>query len=110
MKLNRLVILSVLLCLSSLIFAQVDNSIHLKAGLVKKQANIQKSFVDSFNLRSARYQQKTFAVLQFENIPDEATKKILSANGIELLEYIPNNAYTVTISKNLDLNIESKVN
>jgi len=105
MKLNRLVILSVLLCLSSLIFAQVDNSIHLKAGLVKKQANIQKSFVDSFNLRSARYQQKTFAVLQFENIPDEATKKILSANGIELLEYIPNNAYTVTISKNLDLNI-----
>lgn len=105
MKLNRLFLLSVLLCFSSLIFAQVDNSIHLKTGLVKKQANIQKSVVDSFNLRAIRFQQKTFAVLQFENIPDEATKKMLSANGIELLEYIPNNAYTVTISENLDLNI-----
>ena len=57
------------------------------------------------SIPTARFQQKTFAILQFETIPAEATKKMLSANGIELLEYIPNNAYTVTISGNPSLTI-----
>src|SRR4029079_12965037 len=45
------------------------------------------------------------AVLQFESLPTEAMKKHLSENGIELLEYIPDNAYTVTISGAPNLNI-----
>src|SRR5215217_4636123 len=100
MKLNRLSLLSVLLILSSTLFAQSDYSLHLKNGFVNLQPNIRKGIVDSFNLKAVRFQHKSFAILQFEIIPTEATKKLLSANGIELLEYIPNNAYTVSISGN----------
>lgn len=100
MKLNRLFLLSVLLSLSTSLLAQVDYTVYLKNGIVHPQANIKKAFIDSFNTRAARFQQKTFAILQFESIPTEETRKILSANGIELLEYIPNNAYTVSISGN----------
>lgn len=99
MKLNRLSLLSVLLLFSTFLFAQ-DYSLHLKNGFIQLQPNIRKGVVDSFNIKAALFQHKTFAILQFETIPTEATKKLLSANGIELLEYIPNNAYTVSISGN----------
>jgi hypothetical protein len=99
MKLNRLRLLSVLILFSSALFAQ-DYSLHLKNGFVRLQPNIRKGLVDSFNIKASRFQRKTFAILQFETIPTETTRKLLSANGIELLEYIPNNAYTVTITGN----------
>jgi hypothetical protein len=98
MKLNRLLLLSALLFVSSSLLAQTDYTIQLRNGFVQLQPNIKKAFIDSFNARAARFQQKTFAILQFELIPTEETKKMLSSNGIELLEYIPNNAYTVSIS------------
>lgn len=100
MKSNRFFLLSVLLSFSSCLFAQADYTLRLKSGFITLQPNIKKVFVDSFNARAVRFQQKTFAILQFESIPTEATRKFLSANGIELLEYIPNNAYTVSISGN----------
>lgn len=100
MKLTRLTLWSVLLLFSSVLRAQVDYSIQLKTGFVKPQPNIRKGLVDSFSLKALRFQRKAFAILQFETIPTEATKKLLSANGIELLEYIPNNAYTVSITGN----------
>jgi hypothetical protein len=102
MKRNRLFLLSVLLTLSTFLFAQ-DFSLQLKSGSVQVEPNIRKFAVDSFASRTVRFRQKTFAILQFETIPSEATKKMLSANGIELLEYIPNNAYTVTITGNPSL-------
>ena len=83
MKLNRIFLLSVLLSLSSSLLAQVDYTIFLKNGFVHPQPNIKKAFVDSFNTRAARFQQKTFAILQFESLPTEETKKMLSAKGIE---------------------------
>lgn len=110
MKRNRLIYLTVLLLLSSTLFAQVDPSIQFKNGTVKIQPNIQQAAIDSFNTKAVRYQQKTFAVLQFQSLPTEESKKMLSANGVELLEYIPNNAYTVTISENLDVQILQSVN
>jgi hypothetical protein len=105
MKLNRLFLPPVLLFLSSSLLAQVDYTIQLKNGFVHTQHNIKKAVVDSFNTSASRFRQKTFAILQFETIPTEATKKLLSENGIELLEYIPNNAYTVTISGHPSLTV-----
>lgn len=98
MKLNRLLVLSVLFFTSSSLFAQNDRTIQFKNGFVQLEPNIKKATLDSFSKKARRLQQKTFAVLQFESLPTEETKKLLSANGIELLEYIPNNAYTVSIS------------
>lgn len=105
MKYNRLLLLSVLLSISSTLLAQKDKSIQFRNGVVTVEANIQKNVLDSFNAKAVRYQQKAFAVLQFESIPSEEVKNLLSQNGIELLQYIPENAYTVTVSKNLDPNI-----
>ena len=105
MKITPLVLLFVSIFLSSALVAQTDYTIQLKSGLVRVQPNIKKATVDTFNLRVARFQQKAFAIIQFDSIPSEATKKILSANGIELLEYIPNNAYTVTITGSPSVNI-----
>ncbi|MGZ3998803.1 MAG: S8 family serine peptidase, partial [Flavisolibacter sp.] len=98
MKLSQTVLLFALLFLSFSLSAQNDYSIQLKSGAVHPSPNIKKAVVDSFNSRSMRFQQKTFAILQFEALPTEATKKMLLSNGIELLEYIPNSAYTVTIT------------
>lgn len=105
MKHNQLLLLSVLSFAFSALFAQKDNSVQLRTGSISVQPNIQKSVLDSFNAKASRFQKKTFAVVQFESIPTEETKKLLSASGIELLEYIPNNSYTITLSGNADLNI-----
>ena len=98
MKLNRLFLLSVSLFISLSLLAQAERSIKLKNDVVQLQPNIKKAFIDSFNTKVARFGTKAFAILQFENIPSEETKKLLLANGIELLEYVPDNAYTVSIS------------
>lgn len=45
---------------------------------------------------------RSFLVLQFEQIPTEAERKQLTAAGIELLDYVPNNAYTATVTGSLD--------
>lgn len=105
MKHNQLFLLSVLLIFSSSIFAQKEKSIQLRNGVVNIESNICKHILDSFNTHAVRYQQKALAVLQFESLPSEEAKNFLSQNGIELLQYIPNNSYTVTISKNLDSGI-----
>lgn len=105
MKRNRLILLSLLFFLTSQLFAQKDFSVQLKTGTVRVQPNIQKPVLDSFNAKALRFQQKAFAVLQFESIPTEETKKLLTSKGIELLEYIPDNAYTVSVSGDVDLNI-----
>jgi hypothetical protein len=97
MKISQSLLLFAPLFFSSCLHAQ-DYTIQLKSGAVHLQPNIRKSVVDSFNSKSARFRQKTFAIVQFESLPTEATRKMLSANGIDLLEYIPNNAYTVTIT------------
>ena len=103
MKFNQLLLLSVLFVFSVSLSAQMDYSLKLKNGYVHPQPNIRKAFIDSFNGGASRFQQKTFAILQFESLPTAETRKLLAANGIELLEYIPNNAYTVSISGNPSL-------
>jgi hypothetical protein len=45
---------------------------------------------------------KSFAVLQFEQLPSETKKQELAASGIQLLEYIPGNAFTICVTKNID--------
>jgi hypothetical protein len=43
----------------------------------------------------ARFAGKTVGIVQFENIPGSEEKARLAASGIELLDYLPDNAYTV---------------
>lgn len=38
-------------------------------------------------------------IIQFNEIPDQATQPRLKDNGIELLEYVPDHAYTATLTR-----------
>ena len=70
----------------------------LKSGAVFPAKNISTTRIDSFNNRISRTAGKSFAILQFEQLPTAAERQQLLQAGIELLDYIPNNAYTATIT------------
>jgi hypothetical protein len=97
MKYNHL-LLWMLLLLSSSIFSQ---TVQLRSGSFRPAANIQKEVVDSFNKTARRINGQAFAVVQFDRLPTPAEQKALQANGITLLDYLPQNAYTVSIRGNL---------
>ncbi len=101
MKLNQLLFWAVLL-FPSLLLAQNNFSISLRNGAVTPGPNLRPGFVDSFNKKTARVNNKSLVVLQFEKLPSQAARKVLAANGIELLDYVSGNAYTATVSGNLN--------
>ncbi len=74
----------------------------LNSGSFVPEKNITAEKIDSVNRRASRVNEKSFAIIQFENIPTDAEKEQLQQAGIELLDYIPNNAYTVTITGTLN--------
>src|SRR5688500_8185866 len=82
--------------------AQKKDSILLQSGWVPVLSNISSSSIDHFNRTARRAKTKTFAVLQFDIIPDETVKRSLEAQGIILLDYLPRNAYTATITGNVN--------
>ena len=98
-----------LLSLSSLSQNDSRYSLLLKSGTFIPEKNITIGKLDQFNREAIRAAGKTFAVIQFEDIPTEAEKKQLQQSGIELLEYIPNNAYTVTITGSLNAELLTQV-
>src|SRR6187397_1630438 len=96
---------TILLCLVSIIsFSQKDESsaLQLRSGKILTEKNISQENIKNFTERLQKVNGKSFAVLQFEQLPSETTKQELAASGIQLLEYIPGNAYTICITKNID--------
>ena len=81
MKPSHLLLLFVFIYCSTFSSAQTEFTLQLKNQNVHIQANIRKALVDSFNLKASRFQQKAFAIIQFESLPTDATKKLLSTNG-----------------------------
>ena len=103
---------TILLCLFSIFsFSQRDTSsaLQLRSGKVFTEKNITQENVKSFTEQLQKINGKSFAVLQFEQLPSESSKQELAASGIQLLEYISGNAYTICITKNIDHTILQKV-
>lgn len=93
------------LLLTSLLIGNVkgqkrqDYQILLKSGSIVPERNVSSVTGRSnatFRLSTAG--QKSFVIIQFDDIPTEAERRELKAEGVELLEYIPNYAYTATIA------------
>ncbi len=74
----------------------------LKSGSFIPAKNIVDTNINQLNKTATRTGGKSFVILQFENIPTAAEKKQLQQEGIELLDYIPNYAYTATITGSLN--------
>ncbi|MCF2503627.1 S8 family serine peptidase [Dyadobacter sp. CY107] len=78
-----------------------DFKVLLQSGSFTPEKNITAS-KQGANLRTAADGSRTFVVIQFESIPNAAEREQLKQEGIELLDYIPNNAYTATLTSNTD--------
>ena len=99
MKLNPIPVIAALLLFSFSSTAQEETkySLLLKSGSFVPEKNIVDNKLQSVSNRLTKAEGKSFVVIQFENIPGDAERKQLQSAGIELLDYVPNNAYTATI-------------
>lgn len=104
MKSNPISLITIFLLVSFSSLAQNDirYNLLLKTGIVTPGKNITVERLNQFNRTTARTAGITFAIIQFEQLPTENEKLELKKSGIELLDYIPNNAYTVTITGSLN--------
>ena len=112
MKFNPVPLLTAIFLLANtMLQAQPDARFELllKSGRISPEANVTPAFTDNFNRQAARAGGKSFIIIQFESIPGKEQLQLLRNAGIELLEYIPNNAYTATVTGTLDANILSLV-
>lgn len=111
MRFNPVPLIAILLLCTYVSSAQVVSSqrqdenryrLSLKSGSFIPSANISDTAIETMNKKAFRPGGKSFIVIQFERIPTEAEKQLLKLDGIELLDYIPNNAYTATVSGSLN--------
>ncbi len=100
MRSNPIPLMAVLLffCFAAKAQQKDPYELLLNDGAFVPQKNITAEKIDSLNRKAAKPGQRSFAVIQFEKIPDNIQREQLKRNGIELLEYVPNNAFTVIIS------------
>src|SRR4030095_7302163 len=99
MKIRPVLAISVFVLFSLHALSQQDSAYRLllKNGSFIPPKNISADFVREFNLRSSRFEGRSFAVIQFEHIPTLAERQQLLNAGISLLDYIPSSTYTVSI-------------
>src|SRR6187431_632118 len=79
---------TILFCLFSIFsFSQRDTSfaLQLRSGKIFTEKNITQENVKSFTERLQKVNGKSFAVLQFEQLPSDSRKQELAAAGVQLL-------------------------
>src|SRR5687768_12745430 len=85
------------LCFSFYGLAQRQkNTLLLTSDTVSVVPNIHIDSLEHFN-RKAFKQGNAFVIIQFDTIPNQEIRKELAANGIVLLNYIPNNAFSAVV-------------
>jgi hypothetical protein len=102
-KLYQLLIQFCLMLLLSIgAFAQQpkDYSIFLHSGKFTPVENSKALKNTNAIFQKSLFGNTHYLVIQFNNLPTEQEKKQLLDNGIKLLDYLPNNAFTVSITKN----------
>ena len=99
---NQLVKLVAVTLLAFSSFSQEQQSIFFNSGeykmtprVIQTQINSPEEVVDGYYFR----------LVQFENIPSQITQEKLASQGIELIEYLPRNAFFVKISHGADLTL-----
>jgi hypothetical protein len=111
MKLNPILLATALLFLSFSSSGQADlkYDLFLKNGSFSPSKNITADKIDELNRKTPKADGKSFLIIQFEKIPSQADRSQLQQAGIELLDYVPNNAYTATVSGSLNAALLEKV-
>lgn len=104
MKFNPVPVIAALLLLSISSQAQEDikYKLSLKNGAIIPEKNITTDKINELNRKVPQAGGRSFLIIQFETIPAEAQRNQLKQAGIELLDYVPNNAYTATVTGSLN--------
>jgi hypothetical protein len=84
--------------------------VRLKSRSFVPPKNISRSDTASPAKNASQFDGKIFAVIQFGKTPTEAEKQHLKNSGIELQQYIPDNAFTAVISKAVTAGVLEKAN
>ncbi|MEK7224645.1 MAG: hypothetical protein AAB221_03070, partial [Bacteroidota bacterium] len=79
-----------------------DYRILLHAGEFVPEKNISTVSSASPVLQQSLFAEKYYITIQFLSLPDNAMKAQLKSAGVELIDYIPNNAYTAAVSANVN--------
>jgi Subtilase family/PKD-like domain/Ig-like domain CHU_C associated/Secretion system C-terminal sorting domain len=112
-KLYRVLMqICIMLSLSIAAFAQQskDYSILLNSGKLMPVENSKSLKNADAIFQKSLFGNMHYLVIQFKSLPTEQEKKELLGNGIKLLDYLPNNAYTASISQNAAKNSMNNTN
>ncbi len=107
MRLNATLLFTVVLLFCNTVKAQQSEKkyvLQLQSGIVETTANLNETSVVSVN-NSEIINNRYYRIIQFKDIPTEATKANLEASGFRLLDYLPNYAWFVSIDRNADLKL-----
>lgn len=96
---SRFSFLLLLASLCQLGYTQIpkDSTIHFASGDFLPSRNLKAVSESTVSLDASLYQGKYYVVIQFDEIPSASSRSILKKQGIELIDYIPSNAYTATV-------------
>lgn len=74
----------------------------LKSGAYTPEENIATLAKSADLFQKSLFADKHYVTLQFQSLPAQAMRDQLNAMGIQLVDYIPNNAYTAVLPASLD--------
>jgi hypothetical protein len=93
--------LTLSLLLSCLILS-AQTGIRLKNGIIYPEANITETFINQFNTSARAKADPSYILLYFKEKPSQQQRYRLSQAGINLLQYIPANAFTAEVTRPVD--------
>lgn len=111
MKFNPVPVIAALLLLTLTASSQEEPGFRLllKSGPVIPEKNITAEKINELDRRIPKTDGRSYLVIQFEKIPTANERKLLQQAGVELLDYIPNNAYTASVIGKLNATLLQQV-
>ncbi|MBK8951265.1 MAG: hypothetical protein IPM85_01805 [Chitinophagaceae bacterium] len=110
MRINPIPLITAFICFSitANVMGQLSYSLQLKSGTLFPEKNYAADQVKKLNLSAAKVAGKSYVIIQFEELLSDAEKAEMKNAGIELLDYIPNYAYTATVAGSIDFEFLGK--
>lgn len=85
--------------------ADVDYKLHLQNGLYSPKSNLSNYIPNQDFTRDELIAGKYYRILQFEEIPNAATRQEIANSGIDLLSYLPDYAYLAAIPTDIEVSL-----
>ena len=102
---TQIKLLFLFIFLPGLLFAQAKNdfNILLKTGGFIPAENVTALSKNAHVFQKSLFLAKHYVTIQFNSLPDQAAKNNLAAAGIQLIDYIPNFAFTASVREGIDI-------